>query len=83
MGLNPLGLVLKGLRHSRGTWVAQWVKCPTSAQVMISWFMGSSPALGSVLTAQSLEPALDSVSPSRSASSLLTLCLSLSKINKH
>ena len=27
-----------------GTWVAQSVGCLTSAQVMISWFMGSSPA---------------------------------------
>ena len=34
------------------------------AQVMISWSVGSGPASGSVLTAQSLEPALDSVSPS-------------------
>ena len=31
-----------------GTWVAQSVKPPTSAQVMISQFMGSSPALGSM-----------------------------------
>ena len=38
------------------------VNCPTLAQVMISQFVGSSPALGSVLTAQSLEPAFDSVS---------------------
>ena len=37
---------------------------------------------GSVLTAQSLEPALDSMSPSLSAPPLLILCLSLSKINK-
>ena len=37
-----------------GAWVAQSVKPPTSAQVMISWFMSSSPALGFVLTAQSL-----------------------------
>ena len=50
-----------------GAWVAQSVKRPTSAQVTISLFVGSSPALGSVLTAQSLEPALDSVSPSLSA----------------
>ena len=47
-----------------GTWVAQSIKHPTLAQVMISRFMGSRPALGSVLTAQSLEPALDPVSPS-------------------
>ena len=50
--------------------VAQLVECPTLVQVMISWFMDSSPtlALGSVLTAQSLEPASDSVSPSISLS---------------
>ena len=49
--------------HSRGAWVAQWDKRPTWAQVMISQFTSSSPTSGSVLTAQSLEPALDSVSP--------------------
>ena len=38
------------------SWVAQSVKHLTSAQVMISWFVSSSPASGSVLTAQSLEP---------------------------
>ena len=38
-----------------------------SAQVMISQFVGSNPALGSVLTARGLEPASDSVSPSPSA----------------
>ena len=42
------------------------VKRPTSAQVMISRFMNSSPVLGSVLTAQSVEPASDSVSLSLS-----------------
>ena len=46
-----------------GAWVAHLVKRQTSAQVMISRVMSSSPASGSVLTAQSLEPALDSVSP--------------------
>ena len=69
-----------------GTWVAQSVKHPTLAQGMISWFMGSSPVSGSMLTAQNLEPASDSVSPSLSAPPLLTLCLSvclsLFKINK-
>ena len=45
-----------------GTWVAQSVKHLTSAQVMISRFVSSSPTSGSALTAQSLEPALDSVS---------------------
>ena len=69
--------------HSGGAWVAQSVKRLTSAQVMISQFMSSSPTSGSVLTAQSLEPASDSVSPSLSAPPPLVLCLSLSKINKH
>ena len=65
-----------------GTPVAQPVKHPTSAQVMISQFVGSSPASGSVLMAQSLEPASDSVSPSLSALPLLPLCLSLPLRNK-
>ena len=47
-----------------GAWVAQSVKRPTSAQAMISPSVRSSPATGSVLTAQSLEPVSDSVSPS-------------------
>ena len=59
-----------------GAWVAQSVKHPTSAQVMISQLVSSSPALGSVLTAQSLEPSSDYVSPSLSAPPLLMLCLS-------
>ena len=63
----------------RGAWVAQSVKRPTSAQVMISWLVGSNPASGSVLTAQSLEPVSDSVSPSLSAPPLFMLCLSLSQ----
>ena len=54
-----------------GAWVAQLVERPTSAQVMISRFVSSSPASGSVLTAQSLEPALDSVSPPLSAPPML------------
>ena len=66
----------------RGAWEAQVVKYPTSAQVMISQCMSSSPGLGSVLTAQSMEPASDSVSPSLSAPPSLMLCLCLSKINK-
>ena len=40
---------------------AQLVERPTSAQVTISQFVGSSPASGSVLTARSLDPASDSV----------------------
>ena len=44
---------------------------------MISQYVGLSPASGSVLTAQSLEPVSDCVSPSLSAPTLLTLGLSL------
>ena len=58
-------------------WVAQSAEHLTSAQVMISQLVSSSPASGSVLTAQGLEAASDSVSPSLSAPPLLTLCLSL------
>ena len=58
-----------------GAWVAQSVKRPTSAQVMICRSVGSSPASGSVLTARNLEPASDSVSPSLSDPPLLSLCL--------
>ena len=54
------------------------VKPPTSAQVMISRFVGSSPTVGSVLTAQSLEPASDSVSPSLCPSPVHALSLSVS-----
>ena len=46
---------------------------------MISWSVSSSPASGSVLMAQNLEPVSDSVSPSLSALPLLTFCLSLSQ----
>ena len=66
--------------RSWGARVAQSVKRPTSAQVMTSRFVGSSPASGSVLTARSPEPASDSVSPSLSAPPPLALCLS--KMNK-
>ena len=58
--------------------MAQSVKRPTLAQVMISQFVSSSPVLGSVLTAQGLEPVLDSVSPSLSVPPLLMRSLSLS-----
>ena len=69
----------------RGIWVAQLVKRPTSAQVMISQFVHSSPASGSVLTDKSLEPASDSVSPPLSLPlpCSFSLSFSLSKINKH
>ena len=63
-------------------WVAQSVKHPTSAQVTISQFVSSSPTLGSVPTAQSLEPASYSVSPTLSVPPPLALSLSQKK-NKH
>ena len=69
----------------RCAWVAQSVECPPSAQVTISRFVGSSPASGSVLTAQSLEPASDSVCVCVSLSLPLPTharLLALSKINK-
>ena len=63
--------------EGRGAWVAQSVEHPTSAQVMISWFMRSSPRSG--LCAVNVEPALDSLPPSLSAPPLLTLSLSQNK----
>ena len=65
-----------------GVWVAQSVEHPTSARVMISWFVSLSPASGSVLTVPSLEPALVSVSPPLSAppcSRSVSLSFSLSQ----
>ena len=62
--------------------MAQLVKRLSSAQVMASPFVGSSPMSGSVLTARILEPASDSVSPVHSAPPLLVLCLSLSLKSK-
>ena len=59
--------------------VPQLVKHLTLAQVMIPQFLGLSPVLGSVLTAQSLEPASDSVSPSLSAPPQLVPSLSFSQ----
>ena len=54
--MGTLNLHLESDAH-RGAWVAQSVKHLTWAQVMILQFVNSSPALGSVLTAGSLEPA--------------------------
>ena len=64
------------ITHHWDAWVVQLVKRPTLAQVMILWFMASSPVSGSVLTARSLESASDSVSPSLSASPPPSLFLS-------
>ena len=62
--------------------MAQSLERLTWAQVMISWSMSSRPVSGSVLTAQSLESASDSVSPSLFAPPPLALCLSLPLKNK-
>ena len=82
----PLTLYLssktKKKKKNWGACVAQLVGRPTSAQVMISQSMSSSPASGSVLTAQSLEPVSDSVSPSLSDLPPFMLSLPVSKINK-
>ena len=77
----------KGKRKLRRARVTGWfsqlsVEPPTSAQVMISQWVGSSPMSGSGLTAQSLEPASDSVSPPLSAPPMLMICLALSLYNK-
>ena len=50
-------------KYFQGAWMAQSVKRPTLVQVMISQSVSSSPTSSSLLTAQSLEPASDSVSP--------------------
>ena len=77
---------VKMVPFSRGAWVAQLVECLISAQVMISHSMSSSPTSGSVLTAQSLEPASDWL---RACSLVLCpspahgLSPSVSKINKN
>ena len=63
--------------------MAQSVESPTLAQVMISQLTSSSPASGSVLRAQSLEPASDSVSPFLSLPLTSSCCVYLSKINKN
>ena len=63
--------------------MAQSVEPPISAQVMISQFVSSSPVSGSVLKAQSLEPASDSVSLSFCPFPTHALSLSVSqKMNK-
>ena len=63
-GVHEIAVCKKKKEFLRDAWVAWSVKFLTSAQVMFSWFVGSSSVSGSVLTAQSLEPASDPVSPS-------------------
>ena len=56
--------------------MAQLVKRLPLVHIMISQLVGLSPALSSVLTAQPLEPASDSASPSLSAPLQLVLSFS-------
>ena len=65
--------VMLELSEMVGRLGAPSVNRPTSAQVTISRSVGSSPVSGSVLTAQSLQPASDSVSLSLSPSPAHTL----------
>ena len=62
--------------------MAQSVKHLTLARVMISQFVGLCPASGSGLTAQSLEPASDSVCVSLSLPLRHSCSVSLSVKNK-
>ena len=68
------------IKDSRGAWVAQLVELLTSAQVMVSHFMSSSPVLGSVLTNSSEPGTCFGFCLSLSPSPTHVLCLS--KINK-
>ena len=63
-----------------GTWVAQLIRRPTSAQVMILRFVGLSPTLGSLLSAQS---PLQILCPPLSLFLPCSLSLSLSFKGKH
>ena len=78
IGILPSHSITTRRVDTRGAGVAQSVKPPSLAQAVTSQFVGSSPKSGSVLTAQNLEPASDSVSPSPSVPPLLVLSLSLS-----
>ena len=54
LSVPPLLTLSLSQKIDRGAWVAQSVKHPTLAQVMISQSVGSSPPSGSLLSAQSL-----------------------------
>ncbi|VFV32339.1 carcinoembryonic antigen-related cell adhesion [Lynx pardinus] len=75
--LRVLGSTITRVKDKLGPGAPQSVNPPTSTQVTISRVVSSSPTSGSVLTAQSLEPASDSVSPSLSAPPLLALYLNV------
>ena len=78
--LNSLNckIAMISIRPTQGPRVAQSVKHLTSAQVMISQFVGSSSALVSVLTAQSLSLLRGPCLPLCSSLLTVSLCLSLS-----
>ena len=61
-----------------GAWVGQSVKCPTSTQVMISWFVSSSPASGSTTLSGGFS-APPPLGVARVSSLSLSLSLSLSR----
>ena len=64
-----------------GTWMAQLVECLLiSAQVMISWFMGLSPTLGSALAPQSLLGILSLLSLPLHCSLVHALSLKINKL---
>ena len=65
--IQILSIILKMSFRAGAPGLLSQLSVPTSAQVMTSWFMNSSPTSGSVQTAQSPEAASDSVSPSVSA----------------
>ena len=73
LSVSLLKINIKGCLDGSVGWAADF------SQVTISRSVSSSPASGSVLTAQSLEPVSDFVSPSLSAPPLFMLCLSLSQ----
>ena len=77
-----IGIFLKFIKTycvAWGTWVVQWVRHLTLAQVMISRLVALNTTSHCVVTARSLESSSGSVCPSLSAPPRLTLCLSLSK----
>ena len=79
----PIEPLLEDPNRGAPGWLSRLsVQLLVSAQVMISRFMSSSPVSGSVLIAQGLEPASDSMFPSLSAPPPLMLCLCLSLKNK-
>ena len=89
LGPFPTSQINKSTDHQErtiiptGRWGGSIGQPPTSAQVTISRFVSSSPALGSAPAARGLEPAWDSGSPSFFAPPLLALCFSLPLKNKH